>query len=450
MTREEIFKKLQSVGRAALTFGIENSHSGNLSMRWRDEEGVEHLVITATGAQKGELTWDKVCFPTLNETNYGHFKASTETDIHARVLQFPGAEACMHGHTHYATAVTLEDAPHPLTNPRPEFTPLDPLGIRYLGRVGVDWFRVASGSAEMTETLPRRLETAPLTMIQEHGAIARGATLEEAFFYLCLMEYSGEVAFFAEMIHADLPAARARFDALRADLLGRLPAYGTELDTRRDFADEPDTIESFLTIGYRIFESRYSPFHTGSMSLRTASTILYAPKASMPHDLPGPLLELPLSVDNHEIIGARVPTPAQPLISNDAELTLHRSIYKRTPFKALLHCYLPEADVMVAAAGDSAFTGRPRIVPIDAEGGFLYPAVPILPPDPDPDELCRALLNYRIVIVAHGGVWAAGEQALSEVLRHASSLKDIIHYRILAQMRGLDLVAMEPKRAQSW
>jgi len=432
--RDAIFEKIRAVGRVLLAVDLENSHSGNISMRWVDDEGVDRIAITATGSMKGDLTPDKVCYPTLSETNFGYFKASTETDIHAKVLELPGVSACVHAHTKLATVVTMEDAPGPKQNPRPLFTPLDPLGARYLGQVTVDWFKVASGSAEMTETLPARLADAPLTMIQEHGAIARGKTLEEALFYLCVMEHSGQVAFYSEMIGADLDAARSRFEELRGKLTDRLPDYSIEQDQRRDFADEPDTVADFLTVGARAFHSGYSPFHTGSMSLRAARTMLFAPKASMPHEFPGPLLEVPLEDDD----GA------------DHELGLHRALFRDSPFKALIHVYPFEVEVVAMESRGKVEAGLSRVLPIDAEGGFLYPAIPILGPDPAPETLRRALLDYRVAMVADGGLWSAGEQSLSEALRNVSSIKDVCFYRIMAGMRRLDLSSMEADRARTW
>lgn len=435
MDRDEIFRKIRAVGRAALTVGIENSHSGNIAMKLRDETGVEVLAITATGSQKGELTPDKICFPTLTETNYGYFKASTETDIHARILQLPGVSASMHGHTKTATAVTMDDDPLPKQNPRPALVPIDPLGVRYLGLVPVDWVKVASGSSDMTEIISKRLADGPISLIQEHGAFAKGASLEEALFYLCILEHSGEVIFFSEMMGIDLEAAANRAREAAPALLEALPDYSGELGGKREFEDEPDTIEMFEKTGYRIFESGYSPFHTGSMSIRGANTLLYLPRASLPHELTGPMLEVGLSPSDKE---------------NNSELNLHRIIYGETPLKALLHCYISEAQALALAVPKDADPKTSRILPIDAEGGFLYPAVPVLGPDPDPEELCRALLDYRIVIVTFGGVWSAGEQSISEALRNISSIKDICHYRILAGMRGLDLSAMEPERAKTW
>jgi len=437
MDRDQIFTKISAVGRAALTIGIENSHSGNIAFKCQDASGAPALAITATGAQKGELTPDKICYPALDRTNYGYFKASTETDIHARILQIPGVAASMHGHTKMAMIVSMDDTPHPKPTPRPALVPVDALGARYLGRVPVVWVKVQSGSPEMTEAIPKQLETAPVCMLEEHGAFARGSSLEEALFLLCITEHSGQVIFYAEILGADLDRARNQAEALRPRLQEMLPKFSVEHDSRREFADEPDTVENFLQTGFRIFESGYSPFHTGSMSLRGANTLLYLPKAALPHDLAGPMLERPLAS-----------TPAgEPA---DFELELHRKIYRETPFKALVHCYPAEAQAQALALSPKDGEKFPRVIPVDAEGGFLYPAIPILPPLPAPDELCRVLLDYRMAIVNFGGVWAAGEQSVGEALRHISSCKDICWYRIMAKLRGLDVSALEPQRAKSW
>lgn len=436
MEGEAIFRKFRALGRAMLTVDLQNSHSGNMALRHRGEEGEEWITITASGSQKGELTPDKVVSLSLSGTNFGYFKASSETDIHARILQVTGARASMHCHTKTATVATMDEAPPPKENPRPEFVPADPLGARYLGKVPVDWFQVASGSPEMTETVAERLRHHVITMIQTHGAMAKGESLEEAFFYLAILEHSAQVVFWAELAHADLAAAREKLSALRPSLLRRLPDYATELDRRRDFADDPDTVRMFLAAGFRVFESRLSPFHTGTMSLRAADSLLYLPKAALPLDLAGAMLELPLA-----------DSAAEPGLGE--ELNWHRAIYQQTPLKAVVHGYVAEAEA--CALAEPTPEAKPgRIIPIDAEGGFLYPAIPVLPPESGPEEICRALVDYHVVIVQLGGVWAAGEQSVSETLHHLSSIKDICRYRLQTRLRGLDLKSLEPKRAKTW
>lgn len=439
--RDRIFGLIRAVGSAALTVDLENSHSGNIAMRCEDKKGGQALAITATGAQKGELTPDKICYPSLTTTNYGHYKASTETDIHARILQIPGVNASMHGHTKTATVVTLDDDPMPKKNPRAPLKPVDELGVRYLDTVPVDWFAVASGSKEMTDTIHERLTAHPACMVQAHGAFARGRSLEEAFFNLCVTEHSGEVIFFLKLLGADLGKARELAEKHRPWIEGSLADFSIGDDRRRDFADEADTEEMLLTQGFRIFESRYSPFHTGSMSLRASGSLLYAAKASMPHDLAGPMIEAPMEVDAG-------PDPSHG--GAVSELDMHRIIYRETPLKAVVHCHVSSAQAAAMAAMQSDPDAPPKVIPIDAEGGFLYPSVPVLPPRPDPEALCRALLDYRMAIVTLGGVWSAGEQSVGEALRHVSSIKDVCFYRIMSRLMGLDLSMMEPDRARSW
>jgi ribulose-5-phosphate 4-epimerase/fuculose-1-phosphate aldolase len=436
MDRDEIFRKIRAVGSAALTLDIENSHSGNISIKCKDERGTDLLAITATGSQKGELTKEKICYPALDKINYGYFKSSSETDIHANILHIPGVNATMHGHTKKATIVTLDDDPMPKKNPRAPLVPLDPLGARYLKQIPVDWFPVASGSKEMADTVSLRLETNPTTIVQAHGAFAKGASLEEAFFNLCLVEHSGEVLHFCEILGVDMERARKKVSELAPALDKAMPDFSAADDDRVDFADEPDTVEMFKTMGFRIFESRYSPVHSGSMSVRASSTLLYLPKAALPRELAGPMLEAELRNSN--------------AACGDPDLDMHRFIYNNTPIKALVHCYSSEVEAMAISMMQNNDGKTTKVIPLDAEGGFLYPAIPILPPNPDPDTLCRALLEYHMVIVEHGGLWSSGEQSVGEALRHVSSIKDICYYRIMAKMRGLNISAMEPERARNW
>ncbi len=434
MDKEQIYLKIRAFGRAALTLGIENSHSGNISIKCSDENGNEMLAITAAGSQKGELTRDRICFASLDKVNHGYFKSSSETDIHARILNLPGKKATMHGHTKAATIVTLDDAPMPKENPRKPLIPFDPLGVKFLGEVPVDWFAVASGSKEMAETIAKRLESYPVGIVQAHGAFASGGSLEEAFFKLCLVENSGEVIHYSDILGVDRSFVVKEIVEAASVIKKNIPDYSIENDGRLDFGDEPDTVDMFLQTGYRIFESKYSPFHSGSMSVRCSRTMLYIPKASLPHDIQAPMMEVPLK-----------PEP-----SDDPEMALHKAIYANTPLKSLLHCYVSEAQAVVLASLQTMKCENCKVIPIDAEGGFLYPSVPILACGFDAEDISRALLDYHVCIAAHGGAWASGEQSIGEALRHISSLKDICYYRIMAVMRGLDLSVMEPPRARSW
>jgi ribulose-5-phosphate 4-epimerase/fuculose-1-phosphate aldolase len=427
---EEVVTLFQAVGRASLVYDIQDSHSGNMAVKIKGADGREVMAVTATGSQKGDLEPDQVCFFPFSVTDYRAQRASTESIIHARVLSLEGVQASLHAHTKDLMIATLDDEPKP--NAPRAFVPIDPLGFFHLkSLIPVDWIRVPSGSSEMAELIRSRLADYPAVVVQAHGVFARGRTLPEAFFHACLANNSGLIVRLLERLKVDLIRLRAEvasgagacFDLHLSDY-----DLGTEslLDVPRD-----KVRQDFAKTGARIFESRLSPFHTGSISKRGKEDMLFAPQASRPRDLGGPLRNLSLE--------------RQP--DDTAEAERHKAIYAVSDFQTLLHCYLPEAEAQ-AHWVDPA-TGRPaeRITAIDAEGGFLYPVVPVVPPRSETADIVRLLQDHKMVVVRGGGVWAAGRRSLSEVLHHPSSLREICLYRLGALERGLDLRKMELGRS---
>ena len=431
---EEIFRLFQAVGRASLLADIQDSHSGNMAVKVKGEDGSDVIVITAAGSQKGDLEPEQICFLSATETDYGYYKASSETDIHQRILRLPGVGASMHAHTKELAIATLDDEPKPARPP--DFVPIDPLGRHVRGeRVAVDWFAVPSGSPEMAETVPWRLAGRPVTTIQGHGTFARGRTLQEAFFLLAAADNAGKVVNAARRLKVDVEGLRAGMLARPSGFFVRPPdPYAVEDDEACDFPEETEILKEFRKAGARIFESFLSPFHTGSMSVRGVGDLLYAPKASMPRGLPGPLRRRPI----------------RPEGTDSPELALHKAIYAESDFQTVMHCWLPEADAHAYFRYPGEKTAADRIVPVDAEGGFQYLVIPVLPADAGPEALIRGLHDYKVAVIRGGGVWAAGHQSLSEVLHHPSSVREICLYRIGAFERGLDLRRMEPAKAKKW
>ncbi|MCX6567218.1 MAG: class II aldolase/adducin family protein [Candidatus Aminicenantes bacterium] len=430
----DILRLFQSIGRASLLYDIQDSHSGNMAVKIKDEAGADQIVITAAGSQKGDLDPDQICFLSATETDYGYYKASSETDIHQRILNLPGAGASMHAHTKDLAIATLDDLPKPAQPP--DFIPIDPLARHALGgRVPVDWFAVPSGSSEMAERIPQRLAGHAATTIQGHGTFARGRTLKEAFYLLCIANNAGQVVNDARRLKVDVEDLRAKIQADPRPYFAHVPdPYVVENDEACDFPEETEVLKEFRKAGVRIFESRLSPFHTGSMSVRGAGDLLYAPKAATPRDLPGPLRRRPLRPD----------------AADSPELALHKTIYAETDFQTVMHCWLPEAEAHSYFRYPGEDRCADRIVPVDAEGGFMYLVIPGLPAHVDAETLIDNLHDYKAAVVRGGGVWAVGYQSLSEVLHHPSSVREICLYRIGAFERGLDLRKMEPKKAKKW
>jgi ribulose-5-phosphate 4-epimerase/fuculose-1-phosphate aldolase len=431
---EEVLRLFQSVGRASLLYDIQDSHSGNMAIRHRDEAGNDWIAITSTGSQKGDLEPSHICFLSPAETDFGYYKASSETDIHARILALDGVAASIHAHTKEIAVVTLDDADKP--NRPAAFLPVDPLGYYHLGGiVPVDWMAVPSGSPEMAKIIPGRLAEHPATVIQAHGTFARGRTLKEAFFHVCIANNAGYIVRLLKRLKVDVEGLRRKVQsAPQASFSYPPPNYTIDDDDVCDFPEEDEILREFEKAGARIFESRLSPFHSGSMSVRGVERLLYAPKASMPREIRGPLRDVPLEVQDID----------------PPELRFHKQIYAASDFQTIMHCYVPEAEAQAhfVYPGDEA--PLDRIVPIDAEGSFIHLVIPVVPAKTDIAELVRLLHDYKVVVVRGGGVWAVGAQSLSEALHHPSSLREICLYRIGAFEQGLDLRRMEPEKAKRW
>jgi hypothetical protein len=214
----------------------------------------------------------------------------------------------------------------------------------------------------------------------------------------------------------------------------RPDVYRTEGDETCQFPDEEELVTEFYKTGARIFESRLSPFHTGTLSIRGVGTMFYAPKASMPREIRGPLLEIPLAPDK----------------GDSQEMQIHKAIYAQTNFQTVCHCWIPEAEAHAHFTHPGESDPLKRIIPIDAEGSYLYLVIPVMPPKLDMDTFLQFLHEYKVVVVQGGGVWGVGTQSLSEVLHHPSSVREICLYRIGAFERGLDLRKMEPEKAHTW
>jgi len=432
---DELVNRFQKVGRALLQYDVEDSHSGNIAMKHHDEEtGRDMILITSTGSQKGDLEPGDICFLSTEETDYGFYKASSETDIHAKILELDGVSASIHAHTKELIFVTFDEDAKP-NQPKP-FIPIDPLGYYHLeGLIPVDWVSVPSGSTEMIETIPKRLIDHDVTLIQGHGAFAKARTIEEGLWLLSITNNAGRVVRMAAKAGVDVEALRKKITTNPSEHFSFQPSgYTIDDDHILQFPEEEELVREFRKTGARMFESKITPFHTGSISVRGISSLLYAPKASMPRDIGGPLLKVPLESSS----------------TDSRELQLHKAIYEESNFQTVAHCYVPEAEALSHFIYPGESEPSDKIVPIDAEGSFLYLVIPVCPHDVDIETMVRLLHDYKVVIVRGGGVWGVGHQSLSEVLHHPSSVREICQYRIAAFEQGIDLRKLEPEKAKKW
>jgi L-fuculose-phosphate aldolase len=181
-TREQRYDLFRDIGRDIFVSGLISSHGGNLSTR----EGAR-IYITRTGSQVGRLNPAdivEVPFEAADTGAVADKKASVELVVH-RALYHRLPDVCAVAHTHSPYTVLaslLYDTIEPLDSEARFFIP----------NVPVVTAKKTIGSAEVAALIPATIEATgcPVAILRGHGPFATGASLEEAYRWVSVLEGS--------------------------------------------------------------------------------------------------------------------------------------------------------------------------------------------------------------------------------------------------------------------
>lgn len=175
-----MIKYFQQVGRDLFTAGLNNSHSGNLSVRRGDK-----ILITRRSSMLAHLEESDLVETGLEKDDSGSALASTELGVHRAVYQKTPALAVVHAHPPHVVALSL------LVD---EITPVDAEGLFLLPKVPVLSPKQTIASKELEEILPGVLKEYKIAVVRGHGSFAAGQTLEEAHHWTASLEHSCRIA----------------------------------------------------------------------------------------------------------------------------------------------------------------------------------------------------------------------------------------------------------------
>jgi len=170
-------------------------------------------------------------------------------------------------------------------------------------------------------------------------------------------------------------------------------------------------------IGRRALAEGLVSGNFGNASLRTGGGFLVKGTGAFLDD-PGPLVPVPLE--------GEIPPGAS------REALVHRAVYLETRHRAVLHVHPPFAVALSLS--------REQIVPVDAEGLLLCPAIPVVAGAPGSqrlgDRVADALMSGKIVIARGHGTFAGGKDLEEAYLVTAAAeyACRILFYRAL--LRG--------------
>lgn len=378
---KDIKQDIINTGRALLALRLQNSHSGNISSR-----AGGRMYITRTGSMKGHLEAKDIIGFDMKRSCHDVPGASSEAGTHQGILCYD--QAVIHTHCIPATLLSYRFD---------SIQPVDWLGRTCLKTIPVREFQRPVGSPEMEKEIPEILSRHRAMVVRAHGPFVRGPNLEETLALTFMVDFSSKILLHLEMMQVD---------PKQIEMPGPIPdmADWTVSGDHVKTVKGRRILKEIGQISSDVFTMELSPFFSGSLSFRQEQEMVYCPHVSSPAYFQPNVIRTGLGDGD-----------------NDFFLRLHRSVYLRSREKSVLLVHSPHALVQGIL---SQIENRDLIVPVDAEGGLLYPRVPVIHHVHDAGEIVDRAVKHRVVVLAGIGILAVGETP-QETLHHCSSLRNI-------------------------
>lgn len=176
----------RQVGNDLFAAGLNNSHSGNLSIRLNDEQ----MVITRTGCMLHHIEQPDLITTAISHDDYQTLKASRELPVHRSIYLNTNAKAIVHAHSPHVVAESLSG--RHIENNR--FMLIDAEGLYYFADgVPVIEAQNAIASAEVAELVIPAFKTSKIVIVKGHGVFSIGDSLEEAYHWVTGLEHSTKI-----------------------------------------------------------------------------------------------------------------------------------------------------------------------------------------------------------------------------------------------------------------
>ncbi len=183
--------------------GFVTATDGNVSARL----DCGNVLVTPTSLNKGQVSENDLVEVKADGTPVTlSRKASTELDMHLFIYQQrPDVQAVVHGHPPHATGFAT--ARIPLT------VCLFPEVIVGLGAIPLADYATPS-TREVSESLRPHVMNADAILLANHGVVAYGRDVEEAYFKMEKVEHAAHITFVAKMLGGEKPLSSAELEKL--------------------------------------------------------------------------------------------------------------------------------------------------------------------------------------------------------------------------------------------
>jgi len=164
--------------------GLTTTSGGNISLK----VGENDFLLTASQTDKGRMSADDIGLIHLDgKSEQSDFKASMETGMHLAVYQArKDVQAIVHAHPVFATAFAISN--------KTVNCKLMGEARAICGEPAIAEYKLM-GTKNLAEVVAKAAQNANIVLMQNHGVLAVGKTLLEAFDRLEVFEASAKLTF---------------------------------------------------------------------------------------------------------------------------------------------------------------------------------------------------------------------------------------------------------------
>ena len=205
MTFQEEREAVCRVGKLLYDRGYVAANDGNISVR----VGEGRLLITPSGVSKGRMTPDMLLVTDLDGTVIeGNRHPSSEGKMHLEVYRGrPDVNAVVHAHPPVSTAFAVCR--------RGLETPYLSEFVVGLGQVPCTPSFAMLSTGEVPKSVRRYLAEHNALLLANHGALAWGGDLWEAFDRLETVEHTAKIVLNAQLLGGGVPLTEAEVERLQ-------------------------------------------------------------------------------------------------------------------------------------------------------------------------------------------------------------------------------------------
>lgn len=199
---EQVKREICDFGRRMYGRGYTAANDGNISVRLD-----ERIIITPAGVSKGYMTPEMMVIIDLDGNHIeGERRASSETKMHLQVYkEDDGVKAVVHAHPPFATSFAV--AGQALDQK------IMPETVIRLGTVPVASYGTPS-TDEIPESIKGLIKNNAALLLEHHGALTWGETLQDAYFKMETLEFYAQVLTITHAISGQKELSDENIDTL--------------------------------------------------------------------------------------------------------------------------------------------------------------------------------------------------------------------------------------------